>query len=81
MDIGIYCIEAMLSLFGEPKKFDAYGYIIPSSIDGYGLILATYEDMICSIDYSKITNSDTPCVFEGEEGTLYIDRIATPSKV
>ncbi len=64
MDIGIYCIEAMLSLFGEPKKIDAHGYIIPSSIDAYGLIVATYEDMICSLDYSKITNSDTPCLIE-----------------
>lgn len=81
MDIGIYCIEAMLSLFGKPKEIDAYSYIIPSSIDAYGTIIASYEKMICHLDYSKITNSETPSEIAGEEGTLYFDKIACPSKV
>ncbi|VDN48362.1 scyllo-inositol 2-dehydrogenase (NADP(+)) IolU [Petrocella atlantisensis] len=81
MDIGIYCIEAMLSLFGKPQKINTHGYVIKNSIDAYGVIIASYENMICCLDYSKITNSETPCEIQGEDATLYFDKIACPSKV
>ncbi len=81
MDIGIYCIEVMLSLFGKPQTINSHGHTIRNSIDAYGVIIALFENMICILDYSKVTNSETPCEIEGEDATLYFDKIACPSKV
>lgn len=81
MDIGVYCIEFMVGLFGKPMTINATGIIIPNSIDGLGHIVAKYDCFIAYVTYSKITNSTLACEIQGENGTLYFDNIVSPESI
>ncbi|MCU9615113.1 Gfo/Idh/MocA family oxidoreductase [Caldibacillus lycopersici] len=81
MDIGIYCVYPMVALFGEPDKVQATGYMLESGVDGQGSILFTYKDMEAVVFHSKISNSFIPSEIQGENGTIIIDKISSPSKV
>ena len=36
MDIGVYCIEPIINLFGKPKSIKANGFMLESGVDGQG---------------------------------------------
>ena len=75
MDIGIYTIYPMISLFGRPKKVDAHGIVLHTGADGQGAVNFEYDDMNATVLYSKIANSSLPTEIEGEEGNLLLDKI------
>jgi scyllo-inositol 2-dehydrogenase (NADP+) len=81
MDIGVYCIYPMVVLFGKPNRLQASSLKLESGVDGEGAILFTYEEMDAVVMYSKITNSYLPAEIQGEEGSMLIDAIHTPTKV
>lgn len=81
MDIGIYCIYPLVSLFGEPQTIKATGTMLESGVDGQGSILLQYENMEAVVMYSKITNSNIPTEIQGEHGSIIIDKISSPSNV
>lgn len=81
MDIGVYCIYPMVVLFGKPNRLQASSLKLESGVDGEGTIIFTYEDMDAVVMYSKITNSYLPAEIQGEEGSMLIDAIHTPTKV
>lgn len=81
MDIGIYTIYPMITLFGRPQKTEAQGIILSSGVDGQGAVNFQYEDMNATILYSKIANSFLPSEIEGESGNLIIDQIHIANKV
>lgn len=81
MDIGVYCVEVMVGLFGRPNNIYAYGQIIPQSIDGMGTIIAEYDDMQANLSYSKITDSVLPCEIQGENGSIYFNNISSPQNI
>lgn len=78
MDIGIYCVQPMIGLFGEAHSIAGESILLRGGIDGAGTILAVYEDMLAELIYSKITNSDIPSEIQGESGIMQIKSIATP---
>lgn len=78
MDIGIYCIEPLVSLFGTPDRVEGKSYILENSIDGMGSIYGEYEGMQAFLSYSKISNSKSECEIQGENGTLIFQNIAIP---
>ncbi|MDO4337246.1 MAG: Gfo/Idh/MocA family oxidoreductase [Eubacteriales bacterium] len=80
MDIGVYCVEALLYLFGEPLDMTARAVFLDNGIDGAGSILAEYEGMTADVSYSKITSSDALSQIQGENGTLYIEKVSTPER-
>ena len=81
MDIGIYTIYPMISLFGRPQKVQAQGIVLDSGVDGQGAVNFTYPDMDATVLYSKIANSFLPSEIEGEEGNIIIDHIHIAGKV
>jgi scyllo-inositol 2-dehydrogenase (NADP+) len=81
MDIGVYCIYPMVVLFGKPNRLQASSLKLESGVDGEGTIIFTYEEMDAVVMYSKITNSYLPAEIQGEEGSMLIDAIHTPTKV
>jgi predicted dehydrogenase len=81
MDIGIYTIYPMISLFGRPKKIDADGIVLHTGADGQGAVNFEYDDMNATVIYSKIANSFLPTEIEGEEGNILIDHIHIAGKV
>lgn len=81
MDLGIYCIYPMVTLFGKPEQVQASGIMLSSGVDGEGSILMRYSDMDAVVMYSKISDSYAPAEIQGENGTLVIDKINQPYDV
>ncbi|WP_027407967.1 Gfo/Idh/MocA family protein [Anoxybacteroides tepidamans] len=81
MDLGIYCLYPMVVLFGKPQSLKANSVMLESGVDGEGSIVLNYGDMDAVVMYSKITNSYIPAEIQGEEGSIVIDAIHTPTKV
>lgn len=75
MDIGVYTIAPMISLFGMPSTIKASAYFLESGVDGEGTILFDYPTMQGSVVYSKISSSYLPSEIQGEDGTIVIDHI------
>lgn len=89
MDIGVYCISTMVMLFGTPKHITSVTTLLPQStqalthgpLDGCGSLLATYNNHLCEVAYSKISADLLPTQIEGERGTITIDALSCPSEV
>lgn len=81
MDIGVYCVYPAIVLFGKPHSIKANGLILESGVDGEGSILMKYEDKEAVIMFSKITDSFIPSEIQGENGSIIIDKIHTPTNV
>ncbi len=81
MDIGVYCLHALVELFKEPSSIACLPVKIRGDIDGAGAILAGYDTMVADIRYSKINDSDLASVIEGEAGTMEIPNIHTPDHI
>lgn len=79
MDIGIYCVSMLVSLFGTPYSLSAKGIILPGSIDGMGTLVGKYKDMQAEVIYSKITDSYIPSEIQGEKGNLVFYPVAAPA--
>ncbi len=74
-DIGVYPLHTAIRLFGKPLDFKASAVFLENGFEGLGEITLAYSDMLCEITYSKITQSTSPSVIEGEDGSLVIDKI------
>ncbi len=81
MDLGIYCIYPMVTLFGKPESVQASAIMLSSGVDGEGSLVVRYPEMDGVIMYSKITDSYLPTEIQGEYGTIVIDRINQPYEV
>lgn len=81
MDIGIYTIYPMITLFGRPGKIEVQGVTLSTGVDGQGAVNLQYEGMNATILYSKIANSFLPSEIEGESGNLILDQIHITNKV
>ncbi|MFT4219648.1 MAG: Gfo/Idh/MocA family oxidoreductase [Microbacterium sp.] len=77
-DLGVYCISAMVQLFGEPDRAVGASAPIATGADGAGAALAAYPEFVVDLSYSKITASDRPNEIQGELGTLTFDSVARP---
>ena len=88
MDIGVYCVEAMVALFGAPSAVACAPVLIGhadtqatgGAIDGAGTIIARYDDKVVELSYSKITQDLLACQVEGELGTVTFRGASIPSE-
>lgn len=78
MDIGVYCVQMLVFLFGAPDRIHSAGVKLPGSIDGQGCILAEYDGMLAELSYSKISDGVAPSVIQGEEGSLAFQPLTKP---
>ncbi len=86
MDIGVYCVEACVALFGAPEAVTCAAVRIADAdceatggvIDGAGTLLARYPDMVAELSYSKITQDMLDCQIEGELGTITYRGVSVP---
>ncbi len=81
MDIGIYCIHLMELLFGMPKTLTGASTFLYTGVDGQGSLLAAYEDMLCEVQYAKITQQKNASQIQGEDGVLLLDGISITKSV
>lgn len=80
-DLGVYCLHAMVTLFGVPDGVAAASVGVASGVDGAGTVLAHYPGFIVDLSYSKISSTEIPSEVQGEAATLVIDDIAAPRTV
>lgn len=80
MDIGVYCISPMVSLFGKPETVFSQCYRLSTGVDGQGTVVAGYDGFDGVAIYSKIADSHLPTEIQGEDGTITIDRINSPRR-
>ena len=83
MDIGVYPLFFVISLFGSPDKITADGLIFENGkgIDGQGTVNMVYDEMEITVLYSKIANSYLPTEIMGEEGSLLIEHVSEMDKL
>ena len=81
MDIGVYPLHDCLMLFGEPDTVSAHSIFLSNGFEGEGIVTLGYPEMIAEIVYSKITDSVTPSVIQGELGSILLDKISGPRSI
>ena len=87
MDIGVYCVEPLVALFGKPQAVQCAAALLDDdtrgitggAIDGAGVICASYPGHIATLHYSKITSDLAENQIEGELGTLTFSGVSMPS--
>ncbi|QOY59947.1 Gfo/Idh/MocA family protein [Thermophilibacter immobilis] len=88
MDIGVYCVEPAVALFGVPQTVRALGVTaaVPgepegsayATIDLAGEVLLGYGDKIVSISYGKAADDMLSSQVAGEKATLVWDQTSCP---
>lgn len=74
-DIGIYPLHTCINLFGEPQSVRSSSIFLENGFEAAGTVLMEYPGMLATVNYSKITDSISSSVIEGEGGSILIDRI------
>lgn len=81
MDIGVYCIHALVALFGLPEQILAAANRLDNGLDSQGGAQCLYPGMIAELSWSKIADHRRYNEIQGEEGTLLIDSISNPKEI
>lgn len=82
MDIGVYCVHPMVRLLGMPQRITASAIKLSNGVDGAGSITATYDSgIIAELIYSKIADSCLSSEVQGEDGSLIINSVNTPTAI
>ena len=81
IDLGVYCIEPAIDLFGEPAAATGASVFLSNGFEAQGSLCLSYPAMIADIAYSKIVSGVGPSTIVGEAGGLEIDDIADTSRV
>lgn len=78
MDIGAYCVNLMVLLFGAPLAVTAKSWFLPGSIDALGSAICEYDGFHVELAYSKVDQSDSPSEISGERGRILLWPTAAP---
>lgn len=81
MDIGAYCVNPAVRLFGKPVKVHAESIFMHNGMEAMGTAVLAYPTGLVELVYSKITQGYTPSQIQGEDGTLIIDAIEDTRKI
>lgn len=81
VDIGVYCLEPLIDLFGVPRAHSGASVRLENGFDAAGSLQLDYGSMIADVVYSKIAQSYSPSTIVGERGVLSIDSLSEPSRV
>ena len=84
MDIGVYCVEPAVALFGEPEEVRALAVTVPAPgsgvpVDLAGEALLGYADKVVSLSFGKASDGLVPCEVQGERATLLWDHVSCPA--
>ena len=81
VDLGVYPLYLAVGLFGEPESVAYHPFILRSGVDGSGTLVLKYDDFVCTIMCSKISDSVLPCEIHGEKGTFILEDAAPISEI
>ena len=75
MDMGCYCLHAMVRLFGAPERVRADCFKLSNGFDGGGIVLLRYPGFVAEAIYSKVSRQAAPTTLLGEDGAILLDDI------
>lgn len=75
MDMGCYCVHAIVSLFGRPERVHGVCARLENGFDSNGIILMQYPGFVAEAVYSKVSRQAAPTTLMGEEGSILLDDI------
>jgi predicted dehydrogenase len=81
VDIGIYPLDPVVALWGEPLSISAQGVMLATGVDGAGDLQLDYGDKVATISFSKICNGENFVEFQGELGRLRVEFVSLMRKV
>ena len=86
MDIGVYCVEPAVALFGAPDEVRARAVTVPAPgcgapVDLAGEALLGYGDKVVSLSFGKTSDDLAPCEVQGERATLLWDHVSCPARL
>ena len=81
LDLGVYCVQFMVALWNKPRTIVGSSYMLSTGVDGLGSAIATYEGFVVELSYSKIVESVTPSIIQGEYGSLVFDNLSRIEKI
>lgn len=81
MDLGIYCVEFLIALFGVPKDIGGNAVFLPDSIDAVTSLVCSYDDKTAVITASKVSDGVNQSQIQGENGSILIDKLSRPKKI
>jgi len=81
MDIGVYAFHVCAMLFGKPLSLTSHSLVFPNGMEAMGTAFLPYENFQAEIVYSKITDSVSPSIIMGENGSITIDKLNAPHEV
>jgi len=81
MDLGIYCVELMVALFGVPDSIISSSINLRTGVDGLGAVIAKYDGFLAELSYSKLSQATLPCVIQGELGSLIFTKASIIDKI
>jgi predicted dehydrogenase len=70
MDIGVYDVYLAAALFGAPDRVTAAAKFLPGASDSLGYAILTYPWGICSLNWSKVSQSRVASEILGDQGTI-----------
>ena len=91
MDIGVYCVEPAVALFGRPASVVATGITAPvpgcedgdpyDTIDLAGEAILGYGSHLVNLSWGKVSDEHLPSQIQGELGTICFEPTANPREV
>ncbi|MFT3835340.1 MAG: Gfo/Idh/MocA family oxidoreductase [Micropruina sp.] len=72
-DIGVYCLQPALDLFGEPAQASGASVWLANGFEGGGSLQLDYGSTVVDVVYSKIAAGLGPSVIYGEDAALTLD--------
>ena len=76
MDLGIYCVDPALYLFGMPERTQITAQLLASGADGSGIVAMQYPDKLVNLVYSKVGQAAANTDFQGNLGTVSVASIS-----
>lgn len=81
MDLGVYCLHPLVSLFGMPTRVQASSVKLSNGIDGATTLLLDYPGFTATVACSKVSANACGNVIAGEDASLLLDRIDDPHRL
>ncbi|ENI8451053.1 Gfo/Idh/MocA family oxidoreductase [Listeria monocytogenes] len=81
VDLGVYPLYSVITLFGEPVKATYFATKLPTGVDGLGPIILEYPTFNITIIQGKNSQSFLPSEIYGQKGTLIVDPLTGIEKI
>lgn len=74
VDLNLYNISFILSLFGSPKSVNYFANKHANGIDTSGVVILEYSDFICNATAAKDSTGTNFVYIQGEDGYIHVNK-------